>query len=326
MKLSPLHYQAGAPMLRKVELDALRADLAAVEGILAEMNTDEDPVGHYQFEARKREIEREIAKVSAAPEHTASVGLYFAGEPVIGSKGIRADFAGKAMAFFQDMVAKKYAALEAGVLGRRGPVALRARTDMMLTDVMRGSIGLVLQEVEETGSLVDSKLRPVIDEVTDIVSTVAAPDDVAVDEVLGSIDTRFLSSLGDFFRLLDDQGATVRLVEGEREETLDRAAVRRARARTDAVLINEIEAENIEGRLYLLPEHRRFELQRDDNGETIYGTVSADFSTEHLRDIRDNADVVGRKWRTKLRIREVRRQNRPPKVYYTLLGLIGRVS
>lgn len=312
-------------MLRKVELDALRADLAAVDGILAQINTDEDPVGHHQFEARKREIEREIAKVAAVPENTASVGLYFAGEPVIGSKGIRAEFAGRAMGYFQDMVAKKYAALEAGVLGRRGPVALRARTDMMLTDVMRGSVGLVLQEVEETGSLVDSKLRPVIDEVTDIVSKVAAPDDAAVDEVLGSIDTRFLSSLGDFFRLLDDQGATVRMVEGEREENLDRTAVRRGRARTDAVLIKEDEADDVEGRLYLLPEHRRFELRPDD-GETIYGIVSADFSTEHLRDIRDNVDgVVGRKWRTKMRIREVRRQNRPPKLYYTLLGLVRRL-
>lgn len=309
-------------MLRKIELDALRADLGSVGDLLRSRSEDQDPIGHYQFNERRKELEREIASLEASPETTAAVALYFGGDPVIGSRGIRADFAGKAIGHFQEMIAKRYAAVEVGVLGRRGPPALRQRTDLMLTDVMRGSVGLVLEEVEETGSLVQSKLRPIVDEVTDLVTKVASEDDAAVEQVIESLDLRLLTSLRDFFHLLDEQGATLRVVEADRDELLDHAAVRRGRVRTDAILIDEHESEGFTGKLYLLPQHRRFELMLD-SGEMIYGVVSPDYSAEHLGDLRDDVDsVIGKRWKTRMRIREVKRPNRPPRRLFTLLGLV----
>jgi hypothetical protein len=313
-------------MLRKVALDSLRADLAAIDDLLRERSADQDPIGHFQFSERKRDIEREIAALEETPERTAAVGLYFGGEPVIGSRGIRADFAGQAMGHFQDMIAKRFAAVEAGMLGRRGPPALRTRTDLMLTQMARGSIGLLLEEVEEQGSLVDSKLRPIVDEITQMVTKVAAPDETDLEEVLESLDQRLLTSLREFFHLLDEAGATLRLVEAEVDETLDRAAVRRGRTRTAMIDIDDEETDDIVGTLYLLPQHRRFELLRRDTGEMIYGVVSAEYSSEHLSDLRDLGDVLGKVWRTRMRVREVRRPGQASRRLYTLLGLVARVE
>ncbi len=314
-------------MLRKIELDALRADLGAINAMLASRTEADDPIGFHQFQSRKREIEEMIAKLGDAPDHTASVGLFFGGLPVIGSRGIRADFAGKAIEYFQELVAKQHAAAEAGILGRRGRVPLRAATDLMLTDVVRGSFGMVLEEVEENGLLADSKVKQIVDEVTDVFLNVASIDDQVFEELLASIDGRLLSTLRDFFHLLDEGGATIRVVEAEKDRLLDRDAVHRGRVRTEAIAVDERESDQISGKLYLLPAHRRFELVRDDTGETIYGIVSPEYSKEYLGTLQQQGiDPVGKTWRTKMLIREIKRPNREPKITYTLLGLLGELN
>jgi hypothetical protein len=36
--------------------------------------------------------------------------------------------------------------------------------------------------------------------------------------------------------------------------------------------------------------------------------------------------VVGRWWRTKMKIREVRERNKPPRTLYTLIGLLEQID
>jgi len=110
-------------MLRKLERDSLAADLAAVNSLLAGRTEDEDPVGYLQFSERKREIEEQLLALDAQPEENlAEVGLFFGGVPVFGSQGIHAAFAGEVLGAFQDLMSKRYAALESGALGARGPI------------------------------------------------------------------------------------------------------------------------------------------------------------------------------------------------------------
>jgi hypothetical protein len=310
-------------MLPKLELDALRADLAAVNALLAARTEEEDPSGRMQFESRKREIEQAIRALENAPEHTASVALFFGGRPVFGSKGIAADFAGKAVEMFQDLVSKRFAGLESGSLGERGPVPLRANTQLMLTDVARGSVGFVLEEAAENGTLTDSSLKQVMDEVADLLTRVASPDTDLFESAMETLDPRLLISLRDFYRHLDEAGATLRIVEGPKDDLLDSEAVRRGRARTETMEIKERESEEIMGTLWLLPAHRKFELRRANTGDVIYGNVANEYSRLYLESLQSGPDaVVGKTWKTKMRIREVQELNRPPKFSYTLLGLV----
>lgn len=147
-------------MLKKLEVDALKADLAALTALLAARTEDDDPVGWLQLSSRKADLERELTQIEATPETRAAVALFFGGRPVLGSKGIAANFAGKAIDRYQDLLAKRYASLESGPLGDRGPVPLHPNAQMLITEVARGSFGFMLEEASEPTSLVDTLRIP----------------------------------------------------------------------------------------------------------------------------------------------------------------------
>jgi len=98
-------------VIRKLEVEAMSAEAAALEALLRERTEDEDPVGHYQYTHRLNELRDYLDELTTAPDLTASVALFFAGEPVIGSRGVRADFASRAVGIFQDIVAKRFATM-----------------------------------------------------------------------------------------------------------------------------------------------------------------------------------------------------------------------
>lgn len=311
-------------MLKKMEVDALKADLAAVTALLAARTEDDDPVGWLQLSSRKADIENELAQLEAAPETRAAVALFFGGRPVLGSRGIAANFAGKAIDRYQDLLAKRYVALESGPLGDRGPVPQHANAQMLMTEVARGSFGFVLEEASETTSLVDTPLKQVVDEISDLIYRLSAMDETGFEVVAETLDDRLLASLKEFFKLLDDGGATLKLVEGRKEYVLQREDVERARARADSMEIGEREQEET-GVVYLLPDSRRFELHPTEAGLVRRGTITADC----LKELRGETatippEVIGRPWRVRLKVREVRQRSGAAKVSHTLTRLIER--
>ena len=312
-------------MTRKLEMQALSAEVASVERMLASRTEEEDPIGHYQYAQRLEELRERLQELGDSPELVASIALFFAGSPVVGSRGVKADFAGQVVEIFQDLVSKRFAASEVGDLGRRGPVPLRASSDLLLTEVVRGSFGVVLEESVDTEPLATTELRVVLDEVVDYIDAAANEDGEAFERVLERIDNRSLQSLGDFFQLLDDEAATVRVVEGEFDRQLTPTEVHRARERTSDSRVDERDDQRLDGVLFLLPAHRKFELVLD-SGESIWGPVSSEFATAHLEAIRSANNVVGRRWRVLARARTVIRPNREPKTTYTLLALLEQVG
>jgi hypothetical protein len=50
-------------MLKKLERDALAADLAAVESLLASRTAEDDPIGHFQYSGRKAELQRRLSQL-----------------------------------------------------------------------------------------------------------------------------------------------------------------------------------------------------------------------------------------------------------------------
>lgn len=312
-------------MVKKLELEALTAEVASLGALLSTRTVEEDPIGFFQYSQRRDEIQGKINALGAAPELEASIALFFAGAPVTGSRGIRANFAGKAVAIFQDLVSKRFAAQELGEIGRRGRVPLRANSELMLTDVVRGSFGLLLSEAVENEPLAETQLKTVLDSVVESIDIATDPDSQRFEELLEDIDARYLRSLGEFFELLDEEHATIRLVEGNSDQQFDAVQLHRARVRTGAARIDESEDEQMQGVLYLLPAHRKFELVLD-SGESIWGTVSREFATAHLEALRAVSEVVGHKWTVNTSVRTVTRPNSEPRVTHRLTGLIARVN
>jgi hypothetical protein len=304
-------------MLRRLEREGIRADLAAVESLLGIRTEQEDPVGWLQFSQRKAMLEEQLAQAADDLSTSAAVGLFFGGRPVLGSRGIAADFGAKALEQFQAVVATKHAAQE-GPVGSRGPVAQRDRSQLMITDVARGSFGFVLEEVDGE-QLVDTPLRHTLDEVIDAIYRVSAPDEEAFEAVIEAVDNRVLNSLRSFFKLIDDAGATMRIVEEQRDFTLLRDAVERARERTESLEITDDE-KRVEGVLYVLPESRKFELHPIGGQQTIRGAVAPDCIRAIAPDGHEIPQgIIGTVHPVTLKVREVRAANRAPRYSYTLV-------
>jgi hypothetical protein len=312
-------------MLKKLEIDSLRADLASVNALLAKRSEESDPIGWLQFSHRKKELEEEIAKLQEA-EATTGIGLFFGGQPVLGSRGIQAEFAGKALKSFQDIISKRFACLESGPLGSRGPIPMRGNAQLLITDVVRGSFGFILEEASEEAKRGDATLKEVMKEVSQLVfqiSTEEESDDHFV-PILETIDNRILVTLREFFQLLDESWATLRVVEGQTDYLLSREAIKRARRRIDTLEISEKEDEDITGRLFILPGSRKFELYLS-NIQMIHGSISPQCLEEIIIQHGPiDANITGHIWHTRMKVREMKELNKPTKHTYILMQLIEK--
>lgn len=313
--------------MKKLDIDALSADRMAVLDLLENL-PDGDLVGRSTFEARLGDIDRALGEVEHRLDTTGSVALLFAGSPVHGARSIDSVFATRAISVFQDLVTKEVAMSELGSLGGRGPVPKRAQVNLAISELVRGSLGFVLEENCPSDQIADTVTKIAIDDVTRLLERTASENDADFEEAVETLDSRLLVSLKDFFTTLDDFQATVRIVESAREASFDPAAVHRGRVRMDSTKIEEKESESLIGELLgLLPESRRFEMRLRDSVEIIKGNVAAQFAADFLGQLESGDEpILGRQWRVKMKIREVAERNKPVRNLYTLVGLLERAD
>lgn len=309
--------------MKRLDLESLSADRAAVKTMLAALS-DKDPIGRLSFEGRLAAIDDEIRRIDSSHERTGSVALLFSGTPVFGSRSIDADFATTVVRSFQDLVAKRIAAEEFGRLGSRGRIPERTASALSIRELVRGSVGFILEENSQNGQITDTPIKKAIDEVTAVIEQASAENADAFASTVETLDARLLVSLREFFKTLDDGGASVRIVENDRDAKLDATAVKRARDRVETTEVEDMDDEIVTGELLgLLPDSRRFEMKLANTSELIKGTVAAGLAVRWLELIElPDQKLVGRVWRTKMKIREIRERNRPKRRLYSLLGLL----
>jgi hypothetical protein len=308
-------------MLIQLEQQYLRANLAQAKAFLADAQLDDDPIGQHQFAQLVDELSNKLSAMpNAIAQAPAGVALFFGGRPVVGSQGIHADFSSKAIEGFQKIVTLRFASEERGPLAPKGRVPLKDNTHLLITDVVRGSFGFVLQAAasEDMSQAAYTSLKAVVDKVASTISRVAAQDDMLFDEAVSEIDERQKVSLSDFFKLLDNEGATMRLVEGERDFELDSASVQRARRRVEQLQIVD-RTQEFAGQIVGWTDFSaKFELRLHDTREVIQGGVTGDAIDKVAT---DGLEPYHKHVRASFKVREVKARNRPIKTVYTLMSL-----
>jgi len=251
--------------LRKMERDRLEGELAALTRALKSLG-EEDVVMQMGFEDRLFELQQQLDIVKAHPlPNTASAALFFGGNPVIGSRGIESEFGSKAVGFFQDLVSKQYAS-EAGGLGQRGVVRDKGSTRLHITNVVRGSFGFMLEEIDNQAGLIDSPLKDSVDHVADLIAAFGDDDEERFQTAIEEIDDRVLGTTREFFALMRLNGATFRIVNGERDRAFSAPVIERAERRATTTHVTDRE-EVIPG-IYVaaLPDAHQLEFRADDRG------------------------------------------------------------
>jgi len=304
----------------KLDRDQLAAEVAALDSLLAAMPAN-DYLGRIGLEARREEILEKLEQIGHTEERRAKVALYFGGEPVIGSMGIQAGFGTKAVSSFQDLVTKVWGTIGGAQIPPMGPIPDREASQMHITSLVHGSFGFLLEELDTRGEpLFRSALREAADQATEYVVSFAGENEAKFSEVIEELNPRVFLSLREFFGAVYRNKATFRLVEGERDEKFDEAAVSRAWHRAEASSVDEDKIK-VEGRLLgVIPVRRRFEFEPDGAAMIIEGKVGQQFSQTYLERI-NNEQFAGRRWRAVLNRRIITKAGRQPADNYTLLEL-----
>jgi hypothetical protein len=303
---------------RKLERDFARADIAAVSSLLDQLG-DEDVMARFGLEARLLELQTAIAQLGEAPEEsTASAALFFGGRPVLGSRGIESEFGGAAITKFQDLVAKVLAH-ETGGLGMRGVVPNKGASTLHITNIVRGSFGFLLEEVQPQQQLMDTTLQTAVDEATRLLDAFGEPDEEQFRSAVETIDQRVLGTAREFFDLMRQSGATLRLVAGETDRSFGADAVARAAERATSTTVEDVQ-ETIRGQLAgVLPDAHQFEFRAGVERGTIRGRVDRGLAADELT--RFNRDWVNVDASARVHVKRVLRNGAVVREGFTLLAL-----
>jgi hypothetical protein len=250
----------------------------------------------------------------------ASIALYFGGEPVVGSRGIQADFGSTIVANYQDLIAKVWATLAGGNLSLRGQIRDRDAAQLHITNLVHGSFGFLLEELDQEGQpLFTSPLKEAADKTTQYLIEFAEEDEQPFVRLTEDLNSRVFSSVRDFFRPIHRGNAVFRIVEGEVDRSFDRQAVERAYNRGEATEIDDQDVA-VEGELIgVVPYARRFEFRTFPGNELVSGKVAQSFGQSYLERMHQE-QLVGRRWQAVLRRRETKTPGRTSESF-TLIDL-----
>lgn len=265
-------------MLRKLQNDFVTSNLSAVDEILA--TAPRRSLTRLSLEGMRDNLSAEVRELRDAPDRQASTALFFSGRPVLGSRGIESDFAGKALGTYQDIVTKLFALRTKGVLGERGVVPDRDRSRLHVTGIVRGSFGFLMEDAQGEEVETTELLKTAVDDSARLLGSFVEDDEDHFEAAIADIDNRVLQTVRSFFEILNRDSALLRIVSGETERSFNLDGIARATERASATLVEEI-PETIQGLLQgVMPDKHEFELRAD--GRTISGKVAGVISPEQL--------------------------------------------
>ena len=186
---------------------------------------------------REQELREEIAALPPGAKEPRTV-LYFSGEPVVGSLGIDANFTGRVLEPFQNMVMADYADRWHGTVGSRGRRAGERESRLLLTALPRGSFGLELTRAPDDQLFGEDNLADTLSHVTRLVEAAARSDEdfaTALDEAA----PRVVQNLRDFLEVVAKGHAGLRLESGDFRCTMDPVQAKAAYDRVAGTITKE---------------------------------------------------------------------------------------
>ena len=171
------------------------------------------PLMSVSFAEREQELREKIAALPLGNKEARTI-LFFSGEPVQGSMGIDASFAGRVLEPFQSMVMADYADRWHGVVGSRGRRHGEAQSRLLLTGLPRGSFGLELARADSDELFEEGQLADTLAHVTKLLESAGRSDEDFAAE-LDETAPRVIQNLREFLEVVAKGKAGLRLESGD---------------------------------------------------------------------------------------------------------------
>jgi len=240
---------------------------------------EDHPLMSVGFAEREQELKEKIAALPLGSKEARTI-LFFSGDPVQGSMGIDASFAGRVLEPFQSMVMADYADRWHGGVGSRGRLHGETESRLLLTGLPRGSFGLELARPENDESSEEGKLADTLAHVTRLVEAAGRSDEDFAAE-LDETAPRVIQNLREFLEVIAKGKAGLRLESGdfrcsmnpvEANEAFDRVAG--AVTQEDLIKVPGV----FKG---VLLESRRFDFVTEDN-HSVGGKIDDNLTEEQV--------------------------------------------
>jgi hypothetical protein len=237
------------------------------------------PAMSVAYAERENDINEQIAALPLGHKEARTV-LFFSGDPVQGSMGIDASFAGRVLEPFQSMVMADYSDRWHGVVGSRGRRTGEAHSRLLLTALPRGSFGLELTKAENDELFEEEHLADTLAHVTKLVESAARSDEDFASE-LHETAPRVIQNLKGFLEVVSKGKAGLRLESGDYRCTMTPIEASEAFSRVSGTITSD-EALELNGVFRgALLESWRFDFINEE-GHKISGKIDEDLTGEQV--------------------------------------------
>lgn len=237
------------------------------------------PLMSVALEQREGELREKIAALPLGNKEARTV-LFFSGEPVRGSLGIDAGFAGRVLEPFQSMVMADYADRWHGMVGSRGRRPGEAESRLLLTGLPRGSVGLELARADNDELFEDGQLADTLAHVTRLVNAAARSDEDFAAE-LDETAARVIQNLREFLEVIAKGKAGLRLETGDFRCTMNPVEAHEAFSRVAGTITNDEQVELPGVFKGVLLESWRFDFVTDQN-HSLGGKIDENLTEQQV--------------------------------------------
>ncbi len=252
--------------------------LLSEQGTLKKLISETSPgnvIGRMSLQARLRKVEEELKAYVGYSPRVVNARLTFRGRPVVGSRGIYADFGTDAANTFAESVTRIGAGWRSS-LPASGRIPNAAEYQLLITGTATGSFGFQLEDAAQQPAL-EGQSTPVelaIKKVKEILEASVATDE-ELSEAIADTDRRALDSVQAFLKKMADSEAMCTLeFQGDEFRFRDPAQVRRSE--------NRLSNDNIQENNVTLSGQFQGFLPNSRRAEFLLSATDADFLQEAI--------------------------------------------
>lgn len=266
---------------------ALQSEINELEMILVNIPGDA-VMDRFSFEQRLARAKAELEKLQVPGQAVESLRLTFRGSPVSGSRGIYADFSGKASSAFADA----YSAILAGLnstLNYTGPIPEKTKRPLLITGTAIGSFGFEIELPVDKDLFAEySGADDAIEKFKKLLRVSAEGTDDEIAEIVQDIHPRAVRKVADFLEVLHQSNAWCGLEFREdyfKYSDLDQLKISEDRLRAENIKEGpETYVGEFQG---VLPASRTFEFSIADEHIILRGKIDKGIN---------DPDVLNRNW------------------------------
>lgn len=242
----------------------------------------EHPLMAGALQERKADLEAMLAEMPPGQKEPRTV-LFFSGPPVQGSEGIDANFAGRVLAPFQNMVMTDYAHRFHGAVGSRGRRPGEDQARLLLTGLPRGSFGLELTKAANDELFEEDQLADTLAHVTKLVESASKNDEDFASE-LDDTAPRVIQNLKDFLEVVARSSAGLSMESGDSRCILTPESAGEAFERVSGTITKDEDIEESGIFRGVLLDSWRFDFT-DQAGHKITGKLDDELTIEQVESL-----------------------------------------